>query len=413
MGEATDATMRSIELFDHPEHWGRIDDDIVIFKPHETRDQDGNIVKVDEKRLKRIADRINRNYEENGCPLKFYEGHTKDPKKFAQKDQPPILAYGVGVYVGRWGPKKKIGLLVKKTYCRKDSVDRYEGLPERSPEFYEQTDEMRGIALLKTDPRLDMGFTIYRRSDGVLCYQRGIENMADDPTKLPPNKNAPPPKPGPGMPGEGEDEVPPEEQQKYMKYMKACSPALYGLHEHLTGGKKISEYGMGGEREEGPVPPDVPPRKEEEEATKMGRDAMSLHYARIEREHKERLAVMEKSVKAHTDALDRQKRLLAYERELNVLKDAGYAFDMDEELEECKDKDEKAFKAHTQKIVRRYGRDATKLPVVRTDWDVANPTGDPNVITEEHQVAALKYQRANAVEWDDAVEKTRGAVARR
>lgn len=224
----TDPTMEFVKLFKDPKKWDKVIPRVPIFVPHAIRhklrdpksgevlkDEQGNDreerVEVDEERLQRILERMLYLWEVKGVPTKWTEGHTKDPYKVDQKDQPPIHAYGINCVIGRWGPKKELGIL-QDLYVLPGHLDRVKEFPFRSSEFTSKLNEIDTVALLRTPPRLDMGVVHYEddfapgptaspesfpafgyvpNGETVYCYMRF--DMADDPTKAP---TANEPKPG-------------------------------------------------------------------------------------------------------------------------------------------------------------------------------------------------------------------------
>lgn len=187
---AYDPTIASAALFEDPSNWDGIIPNVPIFKPHKIKDKKGNDLEVDPERLQKICDKINDNWK-RGVAIRFQRGHTKNPTETDQSDQPAIYAYGVGARVGRYGPAQELAILTDM-YIRPGYKKYAAELPYRSAEFYPDSNEITAVALLRTDPKLDMGMLLYQ-SDGVAISQDRtgrvfyyMENVMDfDPTKKP------------------------------------------------------------------------------------------------------------------------------------------------------------------------------------------------------------------------------------
>jgi hypothetical protein len=255
-----DATLESLKKFDDLSHWDGTDDNVPIFVEHVAKNDKGEILyQIDEARLNAISDEINRLYAQDGCPIKMISGHTQDPTKVPQAQQPPLLGWGVGAHVGPWGPQGKKAVLVNRVFYNKGCKALAAQLPERSPEFYPGSNRIKAVALLKTDPRLNMGVMIYNEhhqpvrqapevklyygSDGAetfIRYGQGfLTSYGDtmpDPTQVPPSASElkkQEEEPKKGVPDDGD-------KDKFIQYMKSCYPEAhntYGKHLH-------AQYGM-------------------------------------------------------------------------------------------------------------------------------------------------------------------------
>src|SRR5215831_3577946 len=167
-----DPTLESLEAFGDPSRWDRVTENVPIFVPHERKTKDGKEIRVDRARLERIAARINAREKASGVAVKFTDGHTRLPlAQYTQDQQPEILGWGRNARVGTWGPQEIPAILVT-CYVRKGKAPKVDELPFRSPEFYEGADEITGVALLRTDPFLDMGMVTHyaRAADLAVRY---------------------------------------------------------------------------------------------------------------------------------------------------------------------------------------------------------------------------------------------------
>jgi hypothetical protein len=225
-----DPTLTSLELFKDASHWDRIEENVPIFVEHSAYDKDKNLLyTVDKAKLDAVAAEINRLYDEDGCAIKIFDGHTKPAGQVAQKDQPQLLGYGVHATVGKFGKSQKHAVLLTKVYYHKGTAAIVADRPERSPEFYPETGRVKAVALLKTDPKLNMGMTIYNTPEGQLTiyginyWDDAAQPVDQDPTVVP--KSA--------AEERADQEIDEKEKSKFTKYMKHCYP------------KVDEQYGMG------------------------------------------------------------------------------------------------------------------------------------------------------------------------
>src|SRR5262245_34240389 len=94
----SDPTLDTLARFDDRSQWDAVKEGVPIFVPHEVtmRGSDGKarVIKVDEARLRRIAERINAREQEDGVVLVLRDGHVLLPvKDYPQAAQPPIVGY--------------------------------------------------------------------------------------------------------------------------------------------------------------------------------------------------------------------------------------------------------------------------------------------------------------------------------
>lgn len=197
-----DPTMDLFHALDRadPSEWSRISYGMPIFIEHEVwevpGDEEGRkklvvvpkgekppangkkVHEFDKSRLQQIVKEINYQYETSGTPVKLFIGHS-DPKK-PQNEQPPLVGFGRGAYLGRFGPKGRLAIKTDAFY--KPGYETAEAeYPERSPEFLPRTNGITGVALLKTDPRLKMGMMAYGDEERkVILYGCGFMDETDE-----------------------------------------------------------------------------------------------------------------------------------------------------------------------------------------------------------------------------------------
>lgn len=188
---AYDPTLASVEQFSDPSKWERVIPNVPIFKPHKVKDKKGKDLVVDPKRLEEICHQIKELFDRRGVAVRFQRGHTKNPTETDQADQPEIYGFGLNPHIGRFGPDKELGILVDM-YVRPGCMKYVSELPYRSSEFYPDTNEITAVALLRTDPKLDMGMLLYQDDTAAIKQDRSgrvyfyMENVMDfDPTKKP------------------------------------------------------------------------------------------------------------------------------------------------------------------------------------------------------------------------------------
>lgn len=291
-GGASDPTMVLAEQFADPSKWDKVIRKIPIFKSHEAIDKDGRVkYRIDPKKLKAIADAINENWERYGKPLKLFLGHTKDPKTTPQSQQPPLVGFAKDAVVGRYGPERELGVLTT-WFIKPGWLEKVKDYPERSPEFYPNKSEITAVALLKTDPRLNMGMVTYERSDGAVLYQRGFDmpvmddpKPTDDPTKLPDDDM------------DQVDEPNDEDVAKFMKYMAGCMKKYMAPAASGTNGGVPAPGGA-------PAPTPEP----DGDPIKMGRGEMAAQYEAL------RIANQKMETRLKSIEREREKERVDYAR---------------------------------------------------------------------------------------------------
>lgn len=221
-----DATAVSQALFADRTKWDHVDENVPIFTTHDLyqRESDGVTValapgqkpdvgtwklvdRVDDARLARIADNINRMYHDTGTPLRIQIGHTDPSKIKDQSAQPDTIGYGVEVEHKDWRPGRN-AIFAKKMFYRPGTYAKAKEYQERSPEFIGPMNNITAVALLKSDPKLKMGMTIpvnYQAATGATLYGQGFDNMPD-PT-APPSASA---------------GIEPSELAKFKQYLQAA-----------------------------------------------------------------------------------------------------------------------------------------------------------------------------------------------
>lgn len=175
-----DPTRRLLDRLDQPEHWDHIDHGVPFFAEHEEQvdvlDADGKptgekiTVKVDPERLHRILDNLIAIERETGSIPVITEGHRLTGKGIPEQLQPDILGVMAHSRMGTWGKEEKLAIVGDPHYF-KGKFERAKEYPFRSAEVYlpeldpgtPYPDHLTGVALLKRDPRINMGLVTYGR----------------------------------------------------------------------------------------------------------------------------------------------------------------------------------------------------------------------------------------------------------
>lgn len=369
----SDPTAEALAAFNDTSAWDDIKQDVPIFVAHERTVQDPpgpdgrprppRKIVVDEQRLRVIAANMKRLQDKDRQPIAFHEGHTRNPLQFSQQEQPDILAYGINPRVGTWNGRPAI--LVQQFVLR-GCLDRVKKLPYRSAEFYDRENQIPAVALLKTQPWLNLGMILYQRPDyfayqhlGRACLYMRDDSMPD-PT-MPPDAAAP-------------------DLDFDTKVGKSCEKYMSGKYPHL--GAMHQKYA------ESLTPPPVLPGSTN---TDMPGDDTpeKAEYQRL---------------RAENIQLQRQ---LAYGRELTALVQRGVKFDYGRELNYACGLTPEQFTRHKELLTQ------ASAPV-GGGWLPTSSTGTPAPVTqygktaaaatdtEENFERAVQYMRAKNCSWEEA-----------
>jgi len=139
---------------------------VPIFKAHERKDPaTGQLIKVDLPKLYRIAANMQRLEREGGVPIRMTLGHT-EPNK-SEPEQPPVGGYYKNARVQPFGPKGEPAVVVDEWLDPQYAPVR-KNFPYRSAEYYDDAEQITGVALLTRDPFLDLGVVAYERGDPTM-----------------------------------------------------------------------------------------------------------------------------------------------------------------------------------------------------------------------------------------------------
>lgn len=399
---------------------------VPVFDVHDEFDAKGNLVRrFGQRELQELAEHCN-DRERTGDLSPFGPGHTVDGAP--EESQPPVWGYARNFRVARFGPGQKLGL-VADFYVRRqlrtadgrmvDGEAYMKEFPRRSIELWAKDKIIDWIALLRRTPQRDLGLLAYSKvslekqapwdmgdklypdakrsrplaaalsATGKLRY--AMEDSMPDPT-TPPDANTPAPDP---------DELTPDEQKsadRNMKHYRKKDPLIrymcskYGPEAGLP---PESPDPQGPERNAafpGPtnaaVPaPDAPDSKYQYPAGKNKGDDPHGDYKddNARKGQPDRYAAENARLKAE---LERERRLVRYERDLRELAADGYDLDLGEELRDCQDMSQDQFNRHRTRIINRY----QKAPTGSAPLRLGNPEARSD-LSNARLEEAIKYMR--------------------
>lgn len=167
MGHGQDATREFAAKLSDPQRWV-IKTGVPIFKAHERTDPaTGQLIKVDLPKLYRIASNMQKLERQGGVPIRCTLGHTEPNKP--EPEQPPVGGYYKNARVQPFGPKGEPAVVVDEWLDPQYAPVR-KNFPYRSAEYYDDAEQITGVALLTRDPYLDLGVVAYERGDSLVCY---------------------------------------------------------------------------------------------------------------------------------------------------------------------------------------------------------------------------------------------------
>lgn len=418
-----DATLNSLALFNDPSRWV-VKTGVPIWREHIATGNDGKPLAIDRAELDKYAAELQRMEQVEGVMPRLTLGHTltKDPRTGAEPketDQPPLVGFARNARVSVYGPKNIPGVLADFWYKRED-FERSKEFPHRSPEVYLNARQITGVALLKRDPKLDMGMTIYQienappisltqpkayyqRTDGLQFYaldedmEQPMANYVEEasPPAAPPSKPATEPAgtapagTAPGGPDDGGLEeiqgmlaqMSPEEFQQWIQH-------LTELHAQSQGG------GAGSPPATPAAAPPMTPNAAPCPPTHMQRDTVDLsQYAR---ENAELRAQVQKH-QEYIGNLEFERIVATREKQLHDFDKQGYTVvekDFDKakrySREQWDDLCEDEIKNNRQ---RNHGNDSL-IAIASDGTDVDLPS------EEERAERRVSYQREQKVQAD-------------
>jgi hypothetical protein len=465
-----DATSRSVEKFLNPKLWPNAwhelrqgeyyERDVPIFVTHDIYQQGQSgpqvampmgerpqgddwrfLYRVDDNRLKKIANNINRMWDADAAPVRIQIGHTKLDNIRDQVNQPEHIGYGIGARVGPWRSGRN-AIFLDKTFYKKGKFpgDSY---PERSPEFYGFNDLITTLALLRTDPKLKMGMTLYNqiKPNGCTFYGKGIGFMPAPTMTAAQRATAmrqrarrgighvgfyegePPPAPNPTAEPDAEagPQVDEAEKQKFMDYFTACMPEIISaIKQALSGGENPGEEPLGGEPPMGggeppmgggeppmggaPPPPEEPGTK----ATPMQNTLIAAQLKNLQMSQDKLVFQYNlEKMKGEVTNLVLVDKVLIHEpqklaEKLARMPNDKMRYDYISEVKTNWHRDPSA-----SMIPPNLGQPFVYQGNVEGGIDPAK--NDPDYVETKHAELAIMYQRSHPhITWDEALEKTAG-----
>jgi len=427
-----DPTLESLRRFDDPGLW-KIIPNVPIFDEHDEYGKDGKITRrFDQRKLQEIVTKTERLERESGVIPKITIGHTlttnaKTGQQPRETDQPPIVGYARQLHLGRFGPRKKLGILAT-FYFRRDQWQEAREYPYRSVEIYPTTNEITGIAILKRDPQLDLGLLTYSRDargNEQLFYT--MEGKMPE-TKIP---GQPPAVPDPLEPDEKEhekfmrmlhkhpavqymvkkymEETGDKEMEGHAKYMSGSPAAMWAQVDDVDAHDKDkagnSHYDKNRMKDDWHTNYQGAPaatntftpgdKSKPAEAQRMQRDQDAIRYSRMERELEQ--------IKAENQASQLRYQRAERERELIQLEAEGFEFNRTELIDDVAALPQEQYVKRVQ-FIRQYGRQCP----VGTSFIRTPPLGDAGhsvkkTTSEAQRNQAVSLATRKGLTYDEAL----------
>src|SRR5690348_10993768 len=152
--------------------------DVAILDEHSIRDKDGKILaKIDEARLKQIAEVNNKRIKDTGDMIPLVIGHTKgEVGEYVPEDQQPeIVGYAKNLRVGKFKNTSRKAIHATFQFF-KDKLDKVRNFPRRSVELWLSDWKIDPISLLRaTTPERDLGL-LQLSKGGKKVYKRILKS---------------------------------------------------------------------------------------------------------------------------------------------------------------------------------------------------------------------------------------------
>lgn len=186
MASLADPTVEFLNQFDDESKW-LVKHRVPLFKPHERIKADSKGGKsvayvVTAADMKVIAANMRKN-QSKGVPARMTIGHVNPDHNTPETSQPQVVGYWLNAEPGTFGPENEPCVYVD-AYVKRECASDVKGRPYRSAEYYPNSKEIRGAALLTRDPQLDLGTVeIYARKRGAYLYSAPGEFYMSDEVK--------------------------------------------------------------------------------------------------------------------------------------------------------------------------------------------------------------------------------------
>lgn len=255
--------------------------------------KNGKEVNVTTDKLNRALQNAQQNERKHCFPVMTL-GHRKPDPNVPETAQPAPVGYVRFHKVGSLGGEP---VIYASLHYDRDSAAESMTYPFRSADYYVDTDEITGVALLRRDPELDLGVLTYAR-EGVVCRY-----LTDERTMNPDAM----PKTNPADPAATPEADAPDEG--FLKQFERCMKAKYPHQDKLHASYAASMAPAATPSPAMPsatnsMPAPMPAKKEEPPMPDQHQNpAMALQYTRYEQE---------------TKALREEVAAIRYEKELAV-----------------------------------------------------------------------------------------------
>lgn len=365
MSQATDPTRDFLRQLDDASQWVIVRN-VPIFAAHTRKDAKGKEYRVGRSELEKTVQTYQRMEREYGVVPRITLGHIRLDPNAPETSQPKIVGYGRNLKLGTFGPGKKEALLAD-CYFRKADYPQVKQYPYRSAEYYPNSHEITGIALLVRDPQLDLGMVAYRRGDEP-CFRYVMEN-AMDPTATP---NA--------------SDLSPEETQLAEKLMRYMCSKMPGMAQMMAPAPVPAPAPA-----PAPALPSAtnggPPKPKEDDKPDLNAHSVDpVHYQRLQDEVR---------------TLQQQYLRAECGRVVERLAEEGYQLDVKQETETLIPLTPEQRTARVG-YIRQYYRQA---PIARSFIDVPVFAGlgdGKDSLDEKTTERIFQYQRDHNCDWDTA-----------
>lgn len=396
-----DPTIEFMAQFDDESKWV-IKRRVPLFKPHDrlkvnpATGKEFVAYSVKRTDMPQIAANMRRN-QKKGVPARITVGHVTpdDP----ETEQPIAVGYWLNAEPGTFGPDNE-PCVYADAYVKRDCANTVKGRPYRSAEYYPDSKEIRGAALLTRDPRLDLGTVELYLKDGAYAYASpGEMYMADEiETKQIGMKPVP-----------VDDE--PEGYAAWCKAMEHYSKKNPWVSHSM---QRYSEQASAPGATNGSIPDET--EKKEPEMERMQRDDEAINYARLN----SRLDALQKELEARDAVIAKitaERDVEQCERMIRTLQAEGYQ--LKEKTPDLVSKLLKKSPDARQEWVDMVRELSTPIPTAGShDIEVyggtveTDPSKDrPNVPSRKQIAELAKRHMGNTAEFDKALAELQNGVA--
>jgi hypothetical protein len=434
-----DATLRTLARFNDPNLWDVVPN-VPIFGSHRVvkRGSDGRLVKMEitPTDLQRIVHMFKQGQTPKGVYPRITAGHMHLSKETPEHLQPPPLGWGRNLRVGRWGKPDKYGQqqlgVLADLWFYKGSKPKTGDYPYRSVEYYPDTHEITGIALLRRDPELDLGIVSYERSGRCFWYWRDNDMVNYDADRSEEDRSEDEEPIGLEPTGQPSAAAPdpefqehfmrcvrhPDFQEHLMRFVRHNFPHLPAMHDEHT--KKhfaavtpalpsATNLGIPGtlHGEARTLPGGAEEKKDAMSFFRQSDPRQLDQWARSNPRLYEQLAQIvqfAQTQQSEIQSLRNAQRLAEYKAKLLELREQGYPIDMDEEVKHLVDAEgntiaPEQFERDCQLIVR-YGSDrrgpadfGRGLPSLASFGLESRGGAGPRELTQAEWDKAYQYMR--------------------